>query len=728
MSVSSQQLYDLLPTIYRLRDCENNEALKSYLTVFAEQISVLQENIDQLYDDQFIETCAEWMVPYIGDLIAYKPLHTKVTRELSQRAEVANTIAYRRRKGTATMLEQLARDTTGWPARVVEFFQILATTQYLNHTRSNNHYAPDLLDWQKLQSINTAFDSTAHTVDVRHIDTDLGKHNIKNIGIYLWRLQSYSLTQFPLIPVSPGRYFLAPLQHDIPLFNRPVAERNITRLAEPLNVPQAINRRVMDAELLAYYGEGKSVAIYEDLNDAEVGLDLISENVIRICCLSDKNGNWINEPLDEVSDPPEGEPVDPGVFKKIIVLDPETGRLAIPPHMIADDIKLWATFHYGFSANLSGGEYERASAFDPVLTTVEPVSGSQSIQTALDNLAGEGIVEIGDSGRYPETLSIVVNAGQRIELRAANEHFPLIQLDSDLVISGLEPTSENDEGGVVTLDGLLIAGGSIVIPASNNGLRRLHLRHCTLVPGINLDQGGAPVSPDIPSIFVESSAVKIIIEDCIIGALRVVEGADVRIENSVVDANAGDAVAYAALDSVSAGGTLTIINSTVIGKVHTRMMQLASNCIFDAKLASTDSWLSPLMAERKQHGCVRFSFVPLSARLPRRFRCQPELAINQAIEKAQARQATGLTSSQKSLISARIVNSVSPVFKDARYGQPAYMQLALSCAKEILGGADDESEMGAFHDLFQPQRETNIKLRLKEYLRFGLEAGIFYET
>ena len=83
---------------------------------------------------------------------------------------------------------------------------------------------------------------TAHTVDVRHIDTDLGKHNIKNIGIYLWRLQSYSLTQFPLIPVSPGRYFLAPLQHDIPLFNRPVAERNITRLAEPLNVPQAINR------------------------------------------------------------------------------------------------------------------------------------------------------------------------------------------------------------------------------------------------------------------------------------------------------------------------------------------------------------------------------------------------------------------------------------------------------------------------------------------------------
>ncbi len=720
MSVSSQQLYDLLPTIYRLRDGENNEVLKSYLTVFAEQIAVLQENIDQLYDDQFIETCAEWMVPYIGDLIAYKPLHTKVTRELSQRAEVANTIAYRRRKGTATMLEQLARDVTGWPARTVEFFQILATTQYMNHTRLQNHYAPDLLDWQGLQSIKTAFDITAHSVDVRHIDTDLGKYNIKNIAIYLWRLQSYSLTQFPLIPVSPGRYFLSPLQHDIPLFNRPVAESNITHLAEPLNVPHTINRRVMDVELLAYYGEGKSISIFEDLNNADGDLDIISENVIRICCLSDNDGNWINEPLNE--------PVAPGIFKKIIALDPETGRLAIPPHMIADEPNLWATLHFGFSANMGGGEYERASAFDSVLTTVESVSGSQSIQTALDNLSGEGVVEIEDSGRYPETLSIEVNAGQTIELRAANEHSPLVLLDGDLEIRGLEPASGSDEGGVVTLDGLLIAGGSIVIPATNNGLRILHLRHCTLVPGINLDQGGAPTAPEIPGIFVASSAVQIVIEDCIIGALRVVEGAEVRIENSIVDANASDAIAYAAPDSISAGGTLTIINSTVIGKLHTRIMQLASNCIFDAKLAPDDSWLSPLLAERKQQGCVRFSFVPLSARLPRRFRCQPELAVNQAIQKAQARQGSVLNSAQKSLISARIVNSIYPVFTDTRYGQPAYMQLALSCAKEILSGADDESEMGAFHDLFQPQREINLKLRLKEYLRFGLEAGVFYET
>ena len=36
--------------------------------------------------------------------------------------------------------------------------------------------------------------------------------------------------------------------------------------------------------------------------------------------------------------------------------------------------------------------------------------------------------------------------------------------------------------------------------------------------------------------------------------------------------------------------------------------------------------------------------------------------------------------------------------------------------------------MGVLHPLMQPQREINLNLRLDEYLRFGLHAGIFYAT
>ena len=67
------------------------------------------------------------------------------------------------------MLEQLARDVTGWPARVVECFQLLGWTQHMNHLRRKACYAPNLRDWEALERLNTPFESAAHTVDVRRI-------------------------------------------------------------------------------------------------------------------------------------------------------------------------------------------------------------------------------------------------------------------------------------------------------------------------------------------------------------------------------------------------------------------------------------------------------------------------------------------------------------------------------------------------------------------------------
>src|SRR5215470_13789128 len=122
MSFDIDRLYELLPAFYRLRDVDQGEPLRALLAVIAEQVAVLEENLDQLYDDQFIETCADWVVPYIGGLIGVRALHGTVPRIASPRAEVAHMIAFRRRKGTASMLEQLARDVMSWNANVVEYF------------------------------------------------------------------------------------------------------------------------------------------------------------------------------------------------------------------------------------------------------------------------------------------------------------------------------------------------------------------------------------------------------------------------------------------------------------------------------------------------------------------------------------------------------------------------------------------------------------------------------
>ena len=126
--------------------------------------------------------------------------------------------------------------------------------------------------------------------------------------------------------------------------------------------------------------------------------------------------------------------------------------------------------------------------------------------------------------------------------------------------------------------------------------------------------------------------------------------------------------------------------------MNAEVLELGSNTIF----------LERVTARRKQEGCVRFSYLPLDSEVPRRHRCHPE-------NESEA-------------------EKVRPQFTSLRYGDPGYCQLGRWGAAEIRRGADDESEMGAFHGLFAPQREANLRTRLDEYLRFGLEAGILYAT
>ena len=691
MSYDGEKLFNLLPAIYRVRDAEQGGALGQLMAVIAEQMALLEASNQQLYDDQFIETCADWLVPYIGDLIGYRTLHGVVPKVASPRAEVGHTIALRRRKGTATMLEQLARDVTGWPARVGEMFQLLGWTQHMNHIRPESRYAPDLRRWEKLERLNTPFDSLSHTVDVRGIAKGQGKYNIPNIGVFLWRLRAYRLHGSPAVPAAPGdnqRFLFDPLAMERQLFTRDEAELEISHLAEPINAPVPLSRRVLANFLDRYYGEEKSLFI--------AGAAL---STIQICNLSDSAGGWAHTP------PPAGK----------IAIDPVLGRIACgdvqaqPPQVM---------FHYGFSADMGAGEYDRAATLTekPTAGASVPVANA-TVQAALALVqpAG-GVAEITDSGRYVETPAINATTATKVELRAANERRPTLVLGGVLEIAGGDQAE-------VTLNGLLITGGALrVANTLGNQLRRLRLRHCTLVP-----DGQPTLVVEIPNVTVE-------IDHCIVGALRVAAGSTVQIANSIVDAKGETNVAYCGTASVpagqpeAAGGAVEILNSTIVGKVRSVEFKLVANAIFVAALETADLWTSPVRSEKKQQGCVRFSYLPPGSLTPRRYRCQPDFEIATRIDGAEKAAGGAIGAIQVNAIRADVESWLAPSFSTLRYGLASYGQLRLSCPAQIRAGADDEAEMGAFHNLFQPQRETNLRVRLDEYLRFGLEAGIFYDS
>ena len=109
--ITPDALYELLPAVHRLRDAAEGEPLRALIAVLVREGAVIEENIEQLLDDLFIETCADWVIPYLADLLGTSHLSGE-PRAL--RADVSHTVRNRRRKGTLKSIESLTSDVTQW--------------------------------------------------------------------------------------------------------------------------------------------------------------------------------------------------------------------------------------------------------------------------------------------------------------------------------------------------------------------------------------------------------------------------------------------------------------------------------------------------------------------------------------------------------------------------------------------------------------------------------------
>jgi hypothetical protein len=435
---------------------------------------------------------------------------------------------------------------------------------------------------------------------------------------------------------------------------------------------------------------------------------------VRICDLRDRPGvgGWANEP-------PSG----------VVAIDPARGRVWFGTPLAVGSAPV-ATYVAGLAVPVGARTIRRVPIDERPTELGTPtaypapevlVSGGGNLQPALNGLQGGGTVRIQDS---------TVWQGPTITTTAAPAGQPpvTVALVSDATVRPVidDPqgiTLDMAAGSTVLLDGLMITGGPVVLEEQGDDQpRTLILRDCTLVPGLTRTATGQPGSPERASLIVLDPFATVVLDGCVTGAVVAVEGSEVTVHASVVDAGNPAAVALAGRDpsgglreigsaadletgdGTAEAGQLRVIGSTFVGGLHVTQLD-CTNSVLLADLDSGDPRLAPVWAQRRQVGCVRFSWLPTTSRTGRRFRCQPD---PQATPSQQA--------------------AIRPVFTSMRFGEATYLQLQAITPRAIRRGADDESEMGATHDLYAPQREDDLVVRLEEYLRFGLEAGIFYAT
>lgn len=521
----ANRLWGLLPAIYRTSDASG--ALWELVNRIGAQAAVVRRSIDRLGENQSIETCDDWVIPYIGDLVA-----TRLVSCLpppSQREDVAKTIYYRRRAGTVGLLEELGADIAQRDARVVEFFRRLGRTRHQFDPPIRGGapgQAPlavaegligpysgtpaggfaDLRNALGANNTGTAFDEFAHTADLRRGCTTTGWYNISHLGVFVWWLRSFQIAD--ATPVSNGAAQ--------PCFTFDPTGRDLQLFAPSLR----------DA---ASFGENW-VSPDEWQLPVPIGPSLWRAEAVNLYLLSGAGAFSVG-----LGTGPSSQTLAPSQLR----IHPDTGRFSFVQGVPSG--VLTSTYYFGFPSQIGAGAFDTSLLGTltalPVLVKIS--GGVHGLANALPGLTPAAVstmFEITDSATYdvPATtldvqadLTLAVSAdGMRPVLRpiAANA-----AANSTWTLNG-HPTTSATQKTEIVLQGFHLQGADIVVTGDFDTVT---LRMVTLDPGTS----GADLTPAAlfrtsvdnrplrpGTLYIDGSVTNLILERCITGPIRTRNG------------------------------------------------------------------------------------------------------------------------------------------------------------------------------------------------------------
>ncbi|MEM1319224.1 MAG: hypothetical protein AAGG75_03155 [Bacteroidota bacterium] len=740
-----EKLWEMIPAIYRHEDglADNPGVLRGLVEVMAQQAALLRRSQDSLWDDQFIELCNDWAVPYIADLLGTRLISALNKR--GRRVDVAKTIYYRRRKGTVRILEELVSDICGWDGKVVENFKRLARMRHgldphpaslagpLSRTQPGGW--ADLRTASASELADGPFDEYFHTADMRQHRGHKGRYGIPKLAFHLYRLTSFEVRE--VLPFNEGGgqgFTFDPSGRNIPLFVRrdradnweqwrsaqewelptpmrcrllgheeyqidePLIDELVNTFSPALDgAPAAAlqslrNQRFRNRErlLTSLIATGERTALVDDVNVYRALLaHALASDCGKAALLRANAGDEASIAVDA------GAPV--GLISRHRIQAgqlsnwtaaalPET-QLVISPEEgrllhtgAAPGADHCVTYHYGFAGNIGAGPYTRSEVENCEPT--HPIIFWDAMNPGINagQVHNDRVNEIGDSKTYTGISN--KNAVRRLTLQAANGERPYICLTQNWRL-----TSGVDDARL-SLDGLWIGGENTVLNPGQKGIEIIGdyecvvISHCTIDPGGDIDARERDILP-VP-IIIRGTIENMYIVSSIIGPIFTMPSGSLErltVQDSIVQAVGGGA-------ALALNDTALILNRvTVFGAIEVHRLE-ASESILTEKSSVTDT----------QNGCFRFSAAPTTSRLPQPYE------------------------------SYLFDNDTQHWFGSRKFGQPAYGQLSETAPKPLRRGAENGSEMGAFSHLINPIKLDSLKAKVAEYMPFGLIPIFINET
>lgn len=733
----TEKLWALVPDIYRYQDGLGNPpgVLRAIIELLGQQAAIVRRSNDRVWEDQYIELCNEWAVPYIGALLGTRMLSDQNLR--GRRVDVAKTIYYRRRAGTPKVLEELITDISGWDGVMVESFTRLARARHgldakpvplagrITGTLPGG--TADLREASGSELADGPFDEYYHTPDMRYPQGLEGRYGITKLAFYLYRLGYYPIeNSTPFRRGTDLLYTFDPSGRDIPLFQDRTRPANWDDWHPALEweLPAPIRCRLLgdtqymiSAAVLAKveadpaYPQGSGALTTAQLSDLVplygwVFEDEASMRAVFACYPS-------LAPLVTGA---------PSIVFALLLRYSITvcGKSQLLPLSISVTTASGAVpVEDVTSANLSNVN----AAFISSLTTssfgktlaIDPVAGRFLFPDATTNLAGltttyfVGFPGPLGAGTYSRnnmatgTPEYTVNDGatitqalmpingilqiadnktygqpddptpfQALTIQAADQTRPYVQLTHHWTLTSA------GSGATLVLDGLWIGGlaGSQFNVYLSGTFSSVTIRNCTLDPGGTKNINGALILP--VQLIVHGTIDTLCLQNSILGPVFIQQGAG-EVESLIVS----DCIVQSTLTGSAAltmdGGQANICQTTVLGDLTVGYLE-ASGVIVTGLCTVANI----------QAGCFRFGAASAASILPRPYE------------------------------TCCFKGNTNSWFTSTQFGNPAYAQLSAVAPAAVVSGGEDGYEMGAYSNLLNPFKLADLQAKVQEFMPFGL--------
>ncbi|MFH8484331.1 hypothetical protein [Streptomyces longisporoflavus] len=653
--------------------------LDALLGAVDRQRRLLAEDIQRAYDDLFIDSCADWAVPYIAALLGLEPD--------AERLEVAHAVALRRRKGTPAALEDFAFAVTGLIARVGEGWQTTLWSQRLGHPPPPRPAALDLRDRASVKRLGTPFERSRRGV------RQGGPWTPRSVTAAVWPWSVRQLVATEAAPLNQpqlkGRFALHPLGVAAPLYLRPREARVAAEGADPVNRTGDES----DAPTRATYHVLEALAGPGDITYGE-SLTLAGSHPLAtvpgaeppLISLTTPAGPVEWEQLRFGSVPATGPVVATPADTQVLV-DPQRGFV-----QLGDKLKgpVRATWYRAVPGRV--GALAALADTDPAARVVVEVSNTGGPGTAANLTDAFRMAEERSAGLAPEEsvagvpdVEIRLLAGDRLDAPPAQSFVPRLPrwrmvappLVTPVIVGDLELDLA---GACVSLEGFFLKGSLIAGPR----LAGLFAEGLTMDPGA----GGLRTHHDAWELALSATR-------CVLGPVRAeLSARPVELTECVVDGRLRRFRACGPADEGPRTDAVAHVNR--FGPVlHADSVTFAGPVRVDAVDARDCVFADGVDVVQQQEGCVRTSYLG------------PELS-----------------TPARHPATYRSFTEPAPAFVSDAFESSGYYCLELEPEQPSLAAAGDGGEVGAYHHTRRAARIRQLRRRITEFTPLGLTAEV----